>query len=336
MSAMPKKGVIIANTGSPDSPTADAVKEYLAVFLADPRIRPTKSRMWDALLKHYILPKRSPRSASKYARIWTEAGSPLASSMQAPACSLEEIFASQSLDYAVHCGMSYGNPSISDALSQLHDADCEEVCILPLYPQSAFSTTMVVSDKVHETLDSLGWNPALSFVGEYCGHPSYAPAIARSVEEAGFDAAREDRLIFAFHSIPMSDIRNGDEYDKLSHASAQTIARELGVADHQWDIGYQCRFDKSRAWLGPSLTRVIQKMLQGWHSEDGRLFVAAPNFAIDCLETLYDIDIELRSKIAGVRGEAFSTDSFVYVPCLNASQMHVELLYGVIKENMAL
>lgn len=336
MPAMPMKGVIIANIGSPDSPTADAVKEYLTVFLADSRIRPMKSRMWDALLKHYILPKRSPRSARKYKEIWTEAGSPLLSSMQTLACSLEEAFASQNLDCTVRCGMSYGNPSISDALSHLHDADCEEICILPLYPQSAFSTTLVVKDKVHEALGSLDWNPALSFAGEYCGHPSYAPVIAHSIEEAGFDVTREDRLVFAFHSIPMSDIRNGDEYGKLSHASAQSIASELSLADHQWDIGFQCRFDKSRAWLGPSLIKVIKKMLQEWHSKDGRLFVVAPNFAVDCLETLYDIDIELRSKIAGVRGEAFSTDSFVYVPCLNASQMHVELLCEIIKENMAL
>lgn len=333
---MLKRGVVIANTGSPDSPTAEAVKEYLAVFLSDSRIRPMKSRMWDLLLRRYILPKRSPRSARKYAEIWTGAGSPLSSNMQALACSLEEAFALQNLDCTVLCGMSYGNPSICDALSSLRDAGCEEVCILPLYPQSALSTTMVVDDKVHEALDSLGWNPTLSFVREYCAHPSYARAIARSVEEAGFDAAREDRLIFAFHSIPMSDIRNGDEYDKLSHASAQAIARELGVAHHQWDIGYQCRFDKSRAWLGPSLTQVIQKMLHEWNAKDGRLFVVAPNFAVDCLETLYDIDIELRSKVADMPEETFSADYFVYIRCLNASKTHVELLYEVIKENMTL
>lgn len=336
MPAMSKKGVIIANTGSPDSPNVEAVKEYLAVFLADSRIRPMKSRMWDALLKHFILPKRSPYSASKYAEIWTDAGSPLSSSMQALACSLKETFASQSLDYTVRCGMSYGNPSISDALSHLHDAGCEEVCILPLYPQSAFSTTLVVKDKVHEALGSLDWNPALSFVNEYSSNPSYIQAIARSIEEAGFDATCDDRLVFAFHSIPMSDIRNGDEYGELSHASAQSIASELGLADQQWDIGFQCRFDKSRAWLGPSITQVIQKMLQDCHLKDGRLFVVAPNFAVDCLETLYDIDFELRSKVANMRDDAFSTDSFVYVPCLNASQMHVELLYEVIRENMAL
>lgn len=336
MPAMPKKGVIIANTGSPDSPTVEAVKEYLAVFLADSRIRPMKSRMWDALLKHYILPKRSPRSACKYAKIWTDAGSPLSSSMQALVCSLEEAFASQNLDCTVLCGMSYGNPSICNALSSLRDADCEEVCILPLYPQSAFSTTMIVKDRVHEALGLLDWDPLLSFVNEYSSNPSYIQAIARSVEEAGIDAARDDRLVFAFHSIPMSDIRNGDEYGELSHASAQSIASELSLADQQWDIGFQCRFDKSRAWLGPSITQVIQKMLQDCHSKDGRLFVVAPNFAVDCLETLYDIDFELRSKVADMRDDAFSTDSFVYVPCLNASQMHVELLYKVIRENLVL
>lgn len=333
---MPKKGVVIANTGSPDSPTAEAVKEYLAVFLSDPRIRPTQSRIWDVLLKRYILPKRSPRSARKYKEIWTEAGSPLLSSMQTLACSLEEAFASQNLDCTVRCGMNYGNPSICDALSGLRDAGCEEVCALPLYPQSAFSTTMVVADKVHEALCSLDWNPAVSFVDEYSGRPPYARAVARSVEESGFDPTRDDRLAFAFHSVPMSDIRNGDEYGKLSHASAQSIASELVLADRQWDIGFQCRFDKSRAWLGPSLIQVIKKMLQEWHSRDGRLFVVAPNFAVDCLETLYDIDIELRGKVAAIRDEAFSADSFVYVPCLNASRMHVELLYEVIKENMAL
>lgn len=335
MSGMPKIGVILANTGTPDSPDADAVRDYLAAFLSDPRIRPAKSRLWDVFLKRFILPKRSPRSAQKYREIWTESGSPLLMNMQNLASLLEEAFASQGTNCTVRCGMSYGSPSITDALSDLHNAGCEEICVLPLYPQSAFSTTAVVADKMQEAFDSLDWHPSLVFVNEYCEYPSYARAIAASVKGAGFVPSRDDRLIFAFHSIPLSDIRNGDRYDKLSHDSARSIARELGLDDSQWDIGFQSRFDKSRAWLGPSLVQVVQKTLQDWHSEGGHLFVVTPNFAVDCLETQFDIDIELRNKVAAMCDEAFAAESFMYVPCLNTSQEHVKLLCEIAEENIS-
>ncbi len=313
-----KTGIIIANTGSPAAPTSAAVADYLRRFLSDPRICPINPHLWRFVLERFIIPKRAPASADKYKAVWTDVGSPLEATMVSFS---KKLRASLTEDEAafVGCAMSYSLPSMEDALTQCRILECDEAVVVPLYPQSAFSTTGVVKDKVSEALRRLGWAPRVRIVESYGDDPGYIDAIAASVARSGFDQGNGDKLLFAFHSIPMADIRAGDTYGDQTQRTAREVALALGLGPASWAVGYQCRFDKSRAWLGPSTTQALDDL-----ADAGRLFVIAPNFAIDCLETLYDIDIVLRRRYEDVGGR------FHYVPCLNDSGDQLELLKELI------
>lgn len=319
---MPRHGVIIANTGSPDAPTPKAVREYLSEFLVDPRIRPMHPLVWGMILNAFILPKRGVASAHKYEQIWTDGGSPLKVHMESLARKLQGALGE---GFAVRYAMSYGSPSMKGALEGLRDAGCEKVTVVALYPQSAYSTSYVVEDKLREGLDALGWEPEVGFVREYSERPLYYEAVARSISDAGFQPER-DQLLMAFHSIPMKDIKAGDTYADQVELSGKMIAERLGAPDESWQVGFQSRFDKSRAWLGPTTTEVLGRLDGG-----RRLFVVTPNFSIDCLETLYDIEVELRDAWFAANPGANGAD-FIYVPCLNDSEAQVGLLRSIVEE----
>lgn len=321
---MAQRGIIIANTGSPAAPTPEAVRSYLRDFLSDPRICPINPICWKFILNACILPRRSVASAKKYAQIWTPSGSPLRLIMDLLAARLQDAFAHE--DTVVRCAMSYGEPSCEEVLSDLRAQGCEELVIIPLYPQGAFSTTKVVEDKVAVALQEIEWDPQLEVIEDYCTSELYTNAIARSIEAAGF-IPEEDTLLFAFHSIPVKDIEAGDTYPDHVMRSSKAIAEGVGARDGAWRVGFQCRFDKSRKWIGPSTTQVIDEL----RDHDGRLFVVAPNFSIDCLETLYDIELELKELYRACRCDA-SGDDFVYVPCLNDSDDQVALISSLIRE----
>lgn len=311
---MTKRGIIIANTGTPNAPTPDAVRGYLSEFLSDPRICPINPIAWKLILNAFILPRRSRTSAEKYRRIWTEHGSPLLANMTSLAGKLEA-----GLDGTpVRVAMSYGSPSMAEVLRELRAAGCDRLTVIPLYPQGASSTTKVVEDKLYGALSALEWSPDLDFVEGYCDHDLYLGAIAASVRDAGF--ADGDSLLVTFHSIPMKDVNAGDAYADLAKETAQAVADRLGLGPDRWRVGFQSRFD-SRVWVGPFTAEVLGQLPVG----EGRLFVVAPNFAIDCLETFYDIDDVMRREWVESMGDERS-EAFVYVPCLNDSDAHVELL----------
>lgn len=320
------KGVIIVNTGSPDAPTPEAVEDYLRRFLLDPRIRPMNPKVWTFILEKFILPKRSVASARKYADIWTDGGSPLDIHMSSLARKVEAMCREDGIACVLHAA-SYSTPSIRDSLAACKDKGCDSVTIIPLYPQSAFSTTASVRDKTQKALASLQWEVNVRFVESYCDNSAYIRAIAGSIERAGFDSDAGDRLLSAFHSIPLSDIRAGDTYDEQTRRTAQSVAAALKLDESAWRIGYQSRFDRARSWLSPFTSAALEDL-----ADAKRIFVIAPNFSIDCLETLYDIQQELRDKWSKLKDPEMSAplDSFQYISCLNDSDTHVEVLRSVI------
>lgn len=327
---MEKLGVIIANTGSPAEPTPAAVRTYLQEFLTDPRICPMNPVLWNALLRTVILPRRSKRSAEKYQQIWTPEGSPLKACMAALARKLEDVLVATGKECAVRCAMSYGEPGMIEALRDLRSLGCTQLIAIPLYPQSAFSTTKVVQDKLESALTVLEWQPSIAVIESYFDRATYLDAIANSIAQAGFGP--NDALLMAFHSIPLQDIASGDTYDEQAKSSAWAIAQRLGLDDERWMIGFQSRFDKSRKWLGPSTIEAVKSLDASTEYE--RLFVVAPNFSIDCLETLYDIDIVLRGRLQELwqspEQNSRRSRGFRYVPCLNDSPAQVELLASLV------
>lgn len=316
---MKRLGIILANTGSPSAPAPEAVRVYLQEFLSDPRIRPMSPAIWNIILRAFILPKRSISSAEKYASIWKDAGSPLIVSMQSLARKLGGLLGEHAI---VRSSMSYGAPSIREVVDELKAAGCERLVVIPLYPQSAHSTTGVVEDKLHAALDEARWQPELAFVKGYWHRSRYLDAIAASVRESGF--TERDSLLMAFHSIPMKDVAAGDTYAEQARKTARAIANRLRIAPERWRTGFQCRFD-SRKWVGPFSNEALGQ-LEAYRG-DGRLFVVAPNFSIDCLETLRDIDMVMRGDHVARTGDE---DSFVYVSCLNDSDAHARLLESIV------
>ncbi len=235
--AAPRKvGVIIANTGTPEAPTRKAVKKYLSQFLMDPRICPMPRPVWWTLLHTHILGKRSRASAEKYEKIWTEEGSPLIAITTSLERGLNEYYADRGLPVMVRAGMSYGKPQIKRVVKELKEAGCTELVVLPMYPQSAFSTTGSVSDGVEKAVRRARFKGDVCLIDGYGEDATYVRAVAASIRNAGFSEEAGDRLLFSFHSIPLKDIEAGDTYELQTGATSLAVAGELGSiaeADHQ-------------------------------------------------------------------------------------------------------
>ena len=359
----PATGVLLINTGSPAAPEPEAVKAYLSAFLMDKNIRPLPAVPWWVILHAFILPRRKKASAEKYRMIWTRDGSPLLAHMERLAEQVGERLADgmrrasgdsgsvegfgeagapsaasgpSSLDRAlpasapvVRAAMLYGDPSISAQLSVLRDAGCARVVALPLYPQSAFCTTGAARAGVLRALKQLGWRPALEVVDHYADDGAYLDAIAASVRAAGFDPAH-DQLVLSLHSAPVPDVRAGDTYPRQVEMTARLVAERLGAPAAACHVSYQSPFEDQRTWLSPFTVELVRELAP---QVTGRLFLVCPGFACDCLETLYDVEAEIKPAFLAARTAAgldAESNRFVYVPCLNESAAHADLLARIV------
>lgn len=326
-----KVGVLLVNTGTPSAPEPKAVKRYLAQFLMDKHIAPMNRFIWWFILHLAILPKRSVASAEKYRKIWTPEGSPLLVTHKALAAALEARLESEGFDAPVRIAMSYGEPPIKKALREFRELECDRIVVLPMYPQTAHSTTLSVKEGVARAVRRTRFKGLTTVVEGYAEHPSYIRALAASIEHAGFGQQPGDRLVFSFHSIPLVDIEDGDTYELQTGSTSLHVADELGLDRKTWTISYHCRFDNARAWLSPFTKDTLARLAE---VDDGRTFVVCPGFSADCLETRFDVEIEFgelyRDNLRAA-GHPVDDSRFVYVPCLNRSRAHVRALCDVLK-----
>lgn len=320
-------GVLLVNTGSPSAPEAEAVKAYLAEFLMDPCVRPCPAPIWWPILHLCILPTRKRRSAAKYRLIWREEGAPLIVGARNLAARAEETLVSVDLapqDAAplVRAAMSYGEPSIADALVELRAAGCTRLVVIPLYPQSATSTTGAVLRRVRSALEAIAWKPSVHEVSSYGDNPIYLDALAARIEEVGFDPAR-DRLMFSFHAVPQPDIKAGDTYPDQVRETCRAVAARLGIDTGRWTLSFQSPFADGRLWHGPFTTEILEDVAARC---EGRLFFICPGFSIDCLETLYDVEHVFSERARAAFPKDGGGHGFVYVPCLNDSDAAARLM----------
>lgn len=331
MSDQPTYGILLANTGTPSAPTKKAIKKFLGRFLMDKRIAPMNRVFWWILLHTRILPVRGKKNVAKYEAIWTEEGSPFTIGHDKLVSGLNAVFRETGRpDVLVRCGFCYGNPDIHAAMMQLKEAGCKKLIVLPLYPQSAHSTTGAVHDAVEKAQAKLKWDVSCHFIDNYHDNPTYTKALAASIKHAGFRVDSDDRLVFSFHSIPLKDIEAGDTYELQTGASSLQIASELDLERKRWTIGYQCRFDKAREWLTPFTVNTLSRWAE---AGTGRVFYVCPGFSVDCLETLFDVGHEMEPhfrRACEEAGHPCEPDSFVYVPCLDRSKAHVKVLKSVL------
>ena len=335
MPNQPKYGILLANTGTPSAPTAKAIKKFLGRFLMDRRIAPMNRAFWWLLLHAHILPLRGKRNVAKYEAIWTEDGSPFTVGHEKLVSGLNAAYKNEGReDVLVACGQTYSDPDVLAGMKKLKDAGCDHIVVLPLYPQSAHSTTGAVHDAVDRAKKKLNWDVSYDFIDNYHDNTIYIKAIAASIRHAGFDVETDDRLVFSFHSIPLKDIEAGDTYELQTGASSLQIASELDIDRKRWTIGYQCRFDRGREWLTPFTLNTLTRWAEGG---SGRVFYICPGFSVDCLETLYDVGHEMEPHYRQAcedAGRPCPPDGFVYVPCLDRSKAHVKVLKDVLDSHV--
>ncbi len=169
----PLPGILLVNLGTPDAPTAAAVRRYLGEFLADPRVVEIPRPLWLTILYLFILPRRSPRVAKNYQAIWTERGSPLRFHTEDQARELGELTGVPTV-----AAFRYGNPSLQAGLQTLREQGATKIIVLPMYPQNSATTTATIFDKIAEIQRPLRELPDFSFISSYPTHPLYIEALA--------------------------------------------------------------------------------------------------------------------------------------------------------------
>lgn len=310
-------GVLLVNLGTPDAPTPAAVRRFLAEFLWDARVIETPRWLWWLVLHGVILRIRPRRSAHAYRQIWTPAGSPLMLHCRELAARLQSSLSARlGSNVEVMLGMTYGSPAIRTGLEQLHRNGARRLIVLPLYPQYSGTTTASVFDRVTAVLQRWRWLPDLRFIGSYHDEPAYIDAVAASIREYWRTNERR-HLLFSFHGAPRQYLEAGDPYHCQCLKTARLIADRLGLADDEWTTSFQSRLGRGE-WLRPYTDELLKKFAQQGPS---RVTVVCPGFATDNLETLEEIAIRNRADFLAHGGAAFD-----YIPALNASAPHVDML----------
>jgi ferrochelatase len=322
----PVTGVLLCNLGTPDAPTAPALRRYLAQFLSDPRVVEIPRWLWKPILHGIILRVRPAKSAAKYASIWTPEGSPLRVWTDKQAKLLQGYLGERGHRVTVAAAMRYGQPSVATQLDALRAAGATRVLVLPLYPQYSGTTTASVVDAVSDWALRARTLPELRFVNHYHDHPLYIDALARRIGQHWMEHGRPDRLLLSFHGVPQRTLMLGDPYHCECHKTARLLAERLGLRPDQWVITFQSRFGKA-PWLQPYTEPTLIEL---GRSGVGRVDVACPGFVSDCIETLEEIAIEGKQAFLGAGG----TD-FHYIPCLNDQHEWIAALSAVAEQHLA-
>jgi ferrochelatase len=324
---IPAVGVLLTNLGTPDRPTASALRRYLRQFLSDPRVVELPRPLWWLILNLFVLPFRPRRSARLYAKIWTSEGSPLLVITRRQAVALQDALR-QSYGTPLHValGMRYGAPSIARALRELRGKGCDRIVILPLYPQVASATVGSSFDAVAAELT--GWRrmPALRFVAGYHDDPAYVGALAASITEAWQGERRPERILFSYHGIPKRTFLAGDPYHCACHATTRLVAERLGLPEGTALTTFQSRFGREE-WLTPYTDQTLRELAASGVAD---VDVVCPGFAADCLETLEEIAMLNRDVFLAAGGNRYR-----YIAALNDRPAHIEALAGVCRRTLA-
>lgn len=317
-----RTAVLLVNLGTPDEPTPAALRRYLAEFLGDPRVVEIPRAAWLPILHGVILRVRPAKSAAKYASIWTPQGSPLAVWTQRQAEGLRQRLPDTVL---VRHAMRYGNPALPQVLDELTAAGATRVLVLPLYPQYAASTTATANDAVGRWLSAQRRQPEVRFVNHYPDDAGYIAALAAQVRAHWQQHGRGEKLVMSFHGVPKRTLALGDPYHCECHKTARLLAQQLGLAKDEWLVTFQSRFGKAE-WLQPYTEPTLVQLARGGLK---RVDVMCPGFPADCLETLEEINMEVRAAFVQAGGREYH-----YIPCLNDAPAWLDALADLARRHL--
>jgi ferrochelatase len=317
-----KTAIVLVNLGTPDAPTPAAIRRFLANFLADRRVVELPRILWLIILYVFVVPLRPFKIAPMYQRLWNTFGdSPLRVFGDRLRKKLQTAMQDQSVTIAQ--AYSYGHSPIADVLNQLSEQGCEKIIVLPLFPQFSATTTAPIYDQVGDWIKTQRNLPAISLLKDYHQQPDYISAMAAKIRQHWQTTGRKQRLLLSFHSIPRLCVERGDPYQQQCEKTAELLIKELNLAEHEWGMSYQSRLGKGQ-WLQPYTTQ----LLKSW-AKDGieSVDVFCPAFAVDCIETIEEIDAENREVFLHAGGQ-----SFAYIECLNDSDEHINLFKNLLSK----
>lgn len=313
-------GVLLVNLGTPKAATPVDVAAFLTEFLSDPRVIDLPRWLWLPVLRLIVIPLRRRRTVEAYRKIWTPEGSPLMVLSKSLARKLREALRGEA---HIALAMRYGHPDIHSGLEALKEAGVEHLVVLPLYPQYSGTTTEAVFDAVEAVLREMDWFPQLQSIQKYHDVPGWAKTVGDSIRKFQQKAGRPDKLLFSLHGIPQRYVSAGDPYAAQCEQSVADIALDLGLARDEWLLSYQSRVGRE-PWLQPYTAVSLADMAA---SGVKNVQVVCPGFAVDCLETLEEIEIQNRKLFMQKGGERFD-----YIPALNDTDPHVSLLSKLIQQ----
>ncbi len=317
-----KIGILLINLGTPDSTSWWDIRKYLKEFLSDRRVIEINPFIWQIILNLFILTFRPSKTAHAYKKIWRKDTneSPLLYFTRSQSQKLKERVGSENI--IVDFAMRYGNPSIKSKLYLLKDAGCENIIILPLYPQYAAATTATVCDEVYRSLMNMRWQPSLQVVPHYESEPFYINSLIKSIEEKIKSINwKPDLILSSYHGIPKKYFDKGDPYHCYCHKTTRLIKEKFTLIDIQ--TTFQSRFGPEE-WLTPYTDKTLESLPSKGVKN---LLVICPGFASDCVETLEEINIQGRESFIENGGKNFDM-----IPCLNDNSDHIKLFEKLVKK----
>ncbi len=315
-----KFGVLMVNLGTPEAPTTPAVKRFLAEFLSDIRVVDTNRLLWWPILQGVILPFRSPRVSKLYKSVWMEEGSPL----MVYSLRQQKALAARFPDTPVELAMSYGKPSLEEAIGRLLERGVTKMVVLPLYPQYSCSTSASVFDGVARVLKQQRRLPSISFIRDYADHPAYIAALKASIFESFEKHGIPDRLVLSFHGIPNRFVDEGDDYQQRCQVTTQALTTALQLPAGKIMLTFQSRFGRE-----PWLTPFTDETMKGLPAQGIKhIQIVCPGFSADCLETIEEINGENRELFLHAGGEKFE-----YIDALNDRPDHIDMMQQLVAQH---
>ena len=322
-----KTAVLLVNLGTPSAPTTDAVCDFLAEFLSDPRVVELPRWMWWPVLHGYILRTRPRRSAEAYAKVWRDDGSPLlVFSERLTDAVRAEIARRSGSKVEVALAMTYGEPSAAATVKSLMGRGVRRLLVLPLFPQYSATSSGAALDAVLRIMRKLRWMPEWRTLGDYHTDAGYLAALVGSVQEHWAQRGRGQKLLLSFHGIPQKYAEAGDPYPDQCFETARRLGDALGVPEDALVVTFQSRLGR-QPWLRPYTDETIEQLAR---QDVETLDVLCPGFAVDCLETLEEVALRYRAEFLTNGGKQFR-----YIPALNACTAHATALADIAMRQLA-
>ena len=318
-----KTGVLLINLGTPDSTNWWDIRKYLKEFLSDRRVIEVNPFVWKIILNLFILTFRPSKTAKAYKKIWMKDKnmSPLRyyTKMQSEKLNKKIDNKEVYVDFA----MRYGQPSINSKINFLKNEGCENLIVLPLYPQYAAATTATVCDEVYRSLSKMRWQPSLQIIPHYESEPTYIYAITNYIEKKIKELTwQPDVIIASYHGIPKKYFEKGDPYHCYCHKTTRLLNENFKL-DIPILTTFQSRFGPQE-WLQPYTDKTLENLPK---ENKKNILVVCPGFASDCVETLEEISIEGKESFLDSGGENFD-----FVPCLNDCDDHINLFDHLVRK----